>query len=203
MKTHLARISLTIIAGSLFIGCGSTGSSATALTEPVLDEPGRFISRYRGPLLECLVDYQSAAGSLGGEWMALNVAVAGTQAASQEVRTDSIWIRTPDGTRIPLPTYNAFADSFGEVQSLSRRAAIAASPLDFTRGDRNYCHLSFHPNPGTDVVLTSVHVNHRKLCSGLLYFQIPGGIQPGRYAFIVKLEEADVVVPFTLSENSP
>jgi len=203
MITQLARISLTIIAGSLLIGCGSTGSTPSTLTEPTLDDPGKFISRYRGPGFECLVDYQFAATSLGGEWMVLNVAVAGTQSASQEVRVDSIWLRTPDGTRIPLPTYAAFADAWGEVQSLSRRAALAASPLDFTRGDRNWCSLSFHPNPGTAAVLTAVNVNFRKLCSGLLYFQIPGGIQPGRYAFIIKLEETDVVVPFTLAAGSP
>jgi hypothetical protein len=192
------RTRLLVVAAALAIGCGSSGSTPSTRTEPVLDEPGQFISRHRGPFLECLVDFQFAAKSLGGEWMILHVSVAGTQSASEEVRSDEIFLRLPSGTRIPLPTYSQFADSWGEVQAASRRASIAASPLGFTRGDRNWCHLAFHPKPGTEAALKSVFVNHRKFCSGLLYFQIPGGIQPGRYAFIVNLEETEAVVPFTL-----
>lgn len=198
MNTRATRISWTLMAALLLIGCGSTGSEPSVLSEPVVDSPGKHISRYRGPALESLVDYGFAASSLGGEWMILNVSVSGTRSENTEIRSDSIWLRTPGGTRIPLPPYEQFAEAYSEVQAISRRAAIASSPLGFTRGDRNWCHMSFHPTPGTAAVLTSVYVNHRRQCQGFLYFQIPGGIQPGRYALGIELEETDVVVPFIL-----
>jgi hypothetical protein len=145
-----------------------------------------------------MVDFGFASSTLGEEWMVLNVGVTGTQSANEEVKADSISLRTPGGTRIPLPSYNAFADNWGQVQSLARRAKIGAQPLDFTRGDRRWCHMSFLPDPGTAAVLTAVHVNFRKGCSGMLYFPVPGGFQPGRYALVIELEETDVVVPFEL-----
>jgi len=202
MKKRATRISWTLVVGSLLLGCGSTGSTPSTLTEPVVDSPGKRISRYRGPALEALVDYQFAASSVGGEWMILNVSVSGTRSESTEIRSDSIWLRTPDGTRIPLPPYEQFAEAYGEIQAISRRAAIASSPLGFTRGDRNWCHMSFQPTPGTAAVLKSVYVNHRRQCQGLLYFQIPGGIQPGPYALGIELEETDVVIPFNLEGPS-
>ncbi len=187
-----------LVGCGLMIGCGSTAGSTARHDTPTVDQPGASIARYRGPLLEALVDYRFASQSLGDEWMILNVAVAGIQSTAQEVRADAIALRTPRGTRIPLPSYREFAEAFPEVHSASRRAAVAASPLDFSRGDRRWCYLSFHPVPGTEPALTAVHVDRRSLCSGLLYFPVPGGIQPGAYALTIALEETVVVVPFGL-----
>lgn len=194
----LIPVALATLAAVHLNGCGSTAPAPLQVTEASVDQAGRYISRYRGPELETIVDYQFAAASLGEEWMILNVAVAGTQAAATEVRSDSIFLRTPNGVRIPLPSYEAFAAAFSEVQSASRRAALAASPLDFTRADRRWCALAFHPLPGSAMVATSVHVTMRRLCSGPLYFKIPGGIQPGRYALMIELEESEVSVPFLI-----
>jgi hypothetical protein len=190
---------MMIVGCGLLTGCGSTAGSTARDDTPKVDQPGAYISRYRGPFVEALVDYRFAAQSLGDEWMILNVAVAGTQSVAQEVRADAVSLRTSSGARIPLPNYKEFARAFPEVHSASRRAAVAASPLDFSRGDRRWCRLSFHPIPGTEPALTAVYVDRRSLCSGLLYFPVPGGIQPERYALTIELEETLVAVPFELS----
>lgn len=197
----LTSLAVTAVVAALLAGCGSIAPASPQPSEPTLDQPGKHLVRYLGPKLEVLVDYQFAAASLGQEWMILNVAVGGSQAAATEVRSDAVTLRIPDGTRIPLPSYEAFASAFPEIQSASRRAALAASPLDFTRADRSSCLLSFQPVPGTVPVLTSVYVTLRRLCSGLLYFPVPGGIQPGRYALAIGLEEGEVVVPFEIGAD--
>lgn len=198
MSSSRFLAAVVITATGLLLGCGTTTSAPSARTEPVVDQPGRYISRYQGPLLEALVDYEYAASSQGDEWMILNVGVSGTEAATQEIRVDEIWLRTPDGTRIPLPTYSAFAEAYPQIQSASRRAALASDPLGFTRGNRRWCHMAFHPTPGTSAVLTAVHVNFRQFCSGMLYFPVPGGIQPGRYALAIRLTESEILVPFVI-----
>jgi len=199
MRRSFSHKTLASVVAVLLAVCGSTRPSSGQDNAPTVRPAGKTVVLYQGPHLETLVDYGFAQSRLGDEWMVLNAAVVGIQSASEEVRSDSIWLRMPNGTRIPLPAYEAFADAWGEVQSISRRATIAAQPLNFTRADRNWCHMSFLPDPGTAAVLTSVYVNYRKGCSGLLYFPIPGGSQPGRYAIIIKLQETDVVVPFELA----
>jgi len=199
MTQRRLSLILAIAAAALLWACGSTSSPSATTTTPTVRSAGKYIALYQGPLLECMVDYGFANSNLGDEWMVLNVGVAGTQAADQEVRADSISLRTPGGTRIPLPSYEVFAESWGELQGLARRAKIAAQPLDFTRGDRRWSHMSFQPDPGTAAVLTAVHVNYRTGASGLLYFPVPGGYQPGRYALAIELVETEVVVPFELA----
>jgi hypothetical protein len=38
----------------------------------------------------------------------------------------------------------------------------------------------------------------RKICQGLLYFPVEGGIQPGRWELIIEFEEFDARVPFEI-----
>ncbi len=164
----------------------------------MIDQPGRYLTRYMGPELEVVVDYKFAAVNLGEDWLVLSVAVSGRESASQEIRNDAVSVRTPRGTQIPLPTQEEFGEAYAEVRSISRRAALASDPLEFTRGGRQPCELDFLRLPGTGVTRTSVFVNHRRLCVGLLYFPVPGGVQPGTWRLRIELEEADVVVPFRL-----
>ena len=109
-------------------------------------------------------------------------------------------VRTPDGRKIPLPPYPDFIAAYPEVQSAARRAALASDPIDFTQAGRQTCDLRFQPLPGTVAALESVFVNMRKICQGLLYFPIQGGIQPGTWEFIIEFEEFDARVPFEIEQ---
>jgi hypothetical protein len=183
----------------LLAACSSASSgNGGSATDKTIDQMGRTIVRYRSPLVEVLVDYKFANLSVGDDWIILNVAVTSSEAQAIEVRRGSVMVRTPDGRKIPLPSYPDFIDAYPEIQSAARRAALASDPLDFTHAGRRTCNLGFQPLPGTVSALESVYVTVRKICQGLLFFPIQGGIQPGRWEFIIEFEEFDARVPFEI-----
>ncbi len=191
----LVMLSLAALLAACSSASSSNGSSATDKT---IDQMGKTIARYRSPLVEVLVDYKFANVSVGDDWIILNVAITSSESKAIEVRSDSVSVRTPDGRKIPLPSYSDFIDAYPEIQSAARRAAVASDPLDFTHAGRRNCDLGFQPLPGTVSALESVYVNMRKICQGLLFFPVQGGIQPGKWQFIIEFEEFDARVPFEI-----
>jgi hypothetical protein len=189
-----------LTAAVLFTACGSSSPGKGRTTEPTVDQLGKTISRYRDPLVEVIVDYKFANLSQGDNWMILNVAITSSESKAIEVRRGHVLVRTPDGRKIPLPSYPEFIAAYPEIQSAARRAALASDPIDFTHAGRQTCDLRFQPLPGTVASLESVYVNMRKICQGLLYFPVQGGIQPGRWEFIIEFEEFDARVPFEIEQ---
>jgi len=199
MLRKSALIPIVMLAtATLFAGCSSGSFDKGRTAEPTVDKAGKTIARYRDQLVEVIVDYKFASRSLGDDWMILNVAVTSSESKAIEVRRKHVLVRTPDGRKIPLPPYADFIAAYPEVQSAARRAAVASDPIDFTMAGRQTCDLAFQPLPGTVASLESVFVNMRKICSGLLYFPVQGGIQPGRWEFIIEFEEFDARVPFEI-----
>jgi hypothetical protein len=191
---------VTLAAAALFAACSSSSPAKGRATEPTVDQLGKTISRYRDPLVEVIVDYKFANLSVGSDWIILNVAVTSSESKSIEVRRDHVLVRTPDGRKIPLPPYSEFIAAYPELQSAARRAALASDPIDFTQAGRRTCDLGFQPLPGTVTALESVFVNMRRICQGLLYFPVEGGIQPGNWEFIIEFEEFDARVPFEIEQ---
>ena len=189
-----------LMAAVLFASCSSSSPGKGRTAEPTVDKAGKTIVRYRDQLMEVIVDYKFANLSLGDNWMILNVAVTTSESKATEVRRAHVLVRTPDGRKIPLPPYPDFIAAYPEVQSAARRAALASDPIDFTQAGRQTCDLRFQPLPGTVPALESVYVNMRKICQGLLYFPVQGGIQPGTWEFIIEFEEFDVRVPFEIEQ---
>ena len=187
-----------LTSAALLAVCSSASSGkATQVTDPI-EQKGRTMVRYRSPLVEVWVDYRFANQSVGDDWIILNVAITSSESQAIEVRRGSISVRTPDGRKIPLPSYSDFIDAYPEIQSAARRAALASNPLDSIYAGRRPCDLQFQPLPGTIAALESVYVNVRKICLGLLFFPVRGGIQPGRWEFIIEFEEFDARVPFVI-----
>jgi hypothetical protein len=181
-------------------GCGSTTPAMpNPITEPVIDQPGRYIVRYRDAVIEIVLDTKYAANNLGEEWLILSAAMSGMTAGATEVERDLISVRTPDGHTIPMPTYREFNAAYNDLASAARRAALASDPLDFTRGGRRDCLIGFFPLPGSGrSSKTALNVTKNQLCVGMLYFPVRNGVQPGAWRLIVEFEETQAVVPFTL-----
>lgn len=183
------------------VGCGTTTPAMpNPVTEPVIDQPGRDIVRYRDAVIELLVESRFASANLGEPWLILNVAFSGMTGAASMVDRDLVSVRTPDGSTIPLPPYSEFLSAWStELASAARRAALASQPLDFTRANRRPCALNFMPEPGSgQSARSALNVTNREVCVGLLYFPIEGGVQPGDWRLVIEFEETDAVVPFSL-----
>ena len=198
-RTHALGPLLMLTLAALLAACSSASSTqGGSTTDKTIDQLGKTIVRYRSSLVEVLVDYKFANASVGDDWIILNVAITSSNAQAIEVRSDSVSVRTPDGRKIPLPSYPDFIDAYPEIQSAARRAALASDPLDFTAAGRATCDLGFQPLPGTVTALESVYVTVRKICQALLFFPVQGGIQPGKWEFIIEFEEFDARVPFEI-----
>ena len=168
------------------------------ITEPTIDQPGRYIVRYRDTVIEIVLDTRFAANNLGEEWLILNAAMSGMTGGATKVDRDLMFVRTPDGLSIPMPTYREFNAAYTELAPAARRAALASDPLDFTRGGRRDCLMDFFPLPGSGRSSnTALNVTKNELCIGMLYFPVRNGVQPGNWKLIIEFEETEAVVPFT------
>jgi hypothetical protein len=194
----LPLLCVVVGVGSLLPGCASGSPGAVHSTKPGVTQIGETMIRSVGADLEAILGYNFADSSLGDEWLVIDLALTGLRSESIEVSQKAISVITPDGRRIPLPTQKEFVAAYPETQSLLRRAAIASQPLEATRGGRRPCELDFLRLPGTGTTRTSIWINQRELCVGMLAFPVPGGIQPGRWRVVIELEESDLDIPFDL-----
>ena len=203
MRQHFQSVLTIALLGFVAWGCGSTTPAMpNPITEPVIDQPGRYIVRYRDSVIEVVLDTKFAASSLGDEWLILNAAMSGMTGGATTVKRDLTSLRTPDGRTIPMPTYREFNAAYNDLASATRRAALASDPLDFTRGGRRDCLIDFFPRPGSGrASKTALHVTKNQLCVGMLFFPVSNGVQPGNWKLLIEFEETEAVVPFTLEAD--
>ena len=200
MRMKLSGLLAVAVLGLVASGCGSvTPAMPNPITEPIVDQPGRYIVRYRDLVIEVVVETKYATNNIAEDWLILNVALSGMTGAATKVDRNLISVRTPDGRTIPMPTYREFNAAYTELASAARRAALTSDPLDFTRGGRRDCQIDFFPLPGSGrSSRTALNVTKNDLCVGMLYFPIRGGVQPGRWKLILEFVETEAVVPFIL-----
>lgn len=200
MGHHLERLLVLAVLGVAAAGCGTTTPAMpNRITEPTIDQPGRYIVRYRDTVIEVILDTSFAANNLGEKWLILNAAMSGMTGAATKVKRDLTSLRTPDGRTIPMPTYREFNAAYNGLAAAARRAELAGDPLDFMRGGRRACSIDFFPLPGSGRSSnTALNVTKNELCVGKLYFPVQNGVQPGIWKLIIEFEETEAVVPFTL-----
>jgi hypothetical protein len=175
-------------------------SSATPTDTPGVERMGRHILRQYGPELWTVLGYRFATSQIGGEWMILEVALSSPGGQVAKVTRENVFLRTPDGNRLPLPTQKEFNEAYGSLRSTIARADIDRDPLDYFPPDREPCDMRFFVTPGAGVSFDEVVMNERRACTGRLFFSVPGGIQPGRWVFGVDLPESEIRIPFDLGE---
>jgi hypothetical protein len=197
-SSWLLLICVLLSVGLMLSGCASGSPGTVHSTKPGITQIGETMMRTVGADLEGILGYNFANSSLGEEWLVIDLALTGLRSDAVEVRNEAISAVAPDGRRIPLPTQKEFIAAYPEIQSLLRRAAIASQPLEATRGGRRPCELDFLRLPGTGTTRTTIWVNNRDLCVGMLAFPVPGGVQPGRWRVVIELEESDLDIPFNL-----
>ena len=200
MYRHFMELLTIGCLGIVVWGCGSTTPAMpNPVTEPMIDQPGRYIVRYRDAAIEVVLDTEFAANNIGEEWLILSAAMSGMTGGATRVDRDLVSVRTPDGRTIPMPSYREFNAAYTELAPAARRAELATDPLDFTRGGRRSCRIDFFPLPGSGRVSNNVlNVTKNEFCVGMLFFPVSNGVQPGDWRLIIEFEETEAVVPFRL-----
>jgi len=190
---------MTVLIAAASLACSSAGSSTpdTRTDEPI--EYGQNVTRYRGPELEVEVNKWWAETHIGDELMVLRVAfAAGT--TSSPVKMDNIRVRTPDGREIPPMDQAALHKIyFGKLRMELIQANAWSPPSSRFMGTRQLCAAWFvtppdNPQPRSN----SIHPSRSQVCYGPLLFEVPTGVQPGRWVLVIDLEESQARVPFEL-----
>lgn len=179
-----------------FVSC----SSATPTDTPGVERMGRAVLRQNGPELWTVLGYRFATSQVGEEWMILEVALSSPGGQVAKVTRENVFLRTPDGDRLPLPTQKEFSEAYGSLRSTIARADIDRDPLNYFPHDREPCDIRFFVTPGAGVVFDEVSLNDRRACLGRFYFHVEGGIQPGRWVFGIDLPESEIRIPFELGK---
>jgi len=190
---------MTVLVAAASLACSSSGSSPSDnhADEPI--EHAQNVTRYRGPELEVEVNYWWAETHIGDELMTLRVAIAAGETSSP-VKLDNIRVRTPDGREIsPMDQAGLYKIYFGKLRMELIQANAWSPPSSRFIATRQLCAAWFVTPPDAPQPRSnSIHPSRSQVCFGPLLFEVPTGIQPGRWVLIIDLEESQPRVPFTL-----
>ena len=186
----LAAVSVTLV------GC----SSATPTDTPGVERMGRSVLQQLGPELWTVLGYRFANSQIGDEWMILEVGLSSPSGQTATVKREDVFLRTPDGNRVPLPTQKAFNEAYGSLRPVISRANVDRDPLDYFPPSRIECAIQFFVTPGVGVSFDEVTVSDRRGCFGRLYVAVPGGIQQGRWVLGIDQPESEIRISFDLGE---
>jgi hypothetical protein len=195
LKSVIAAIALAGVA-LIFVSC----SSATPTDTPGVERLGEYVLKQFGPELWAVLGYRFANSQISDEWMILELGLSSPNGQTARVLRENIFLRTPDGIKLPLATQEEFNAAYGSLRPVIARADVNRDPLDYFPPSRIECPIQFFVTPGQGVVFNEVTLSDRRGCFGRMYFDIPGGIQPGRWVFEVDLPESEIRIPFDLGE---
>lgn len=187
----LVALVMTVIGTA---GCASTRPTDT----PGVDEVGAYVMRYEGAELEMVLGFRYAASELGDEWLILDSNLTAAHGGVTKVERAKVFVRTPEGERVPMATQEEFAEAYGGLRASLRQADVNSDPLDYFPPGRTDCEAGFFTVPGGGIAYDELTLNDRRVCKGRLFFKVPGGVQAGRWTFGIDLEETRVRVPFTI-----
>jgi hypothetical protein len=189
--TRFAACCLASVAAVALVAC----SSAEPTDDPGVDRMGKFLLMNKGPEAEVVVGYRYAQQNLGSEWLLLEIAMTSPPNQTARVLRNNVSIKTPGGTVVPLATQAEFGQAYRQLQAFIRAADVVRDPMDYWPPRKQTCPIQFFAAPGSGVTFDEVTVNDFRACEGRFFFEIPGGVQAGRYVLTIDLEESEIRIP--------
>lgn len=179
---------------------GCVSSPAPDPDQPGVVDRGRSWVLYRGPELVATVGFNDARRHLGDPWLILAAELSGAH-GNPTVFREAISVRTPDGRQLPLISQDGFRAGYGAHRMRIERA-LADLPRLLRFDDlQRPCDRWFLAGPFESFAFDRVYLNPFAACTGPLVFEVPGGLQPGRWRLLVELEESRADIPFELGDD--
>ncbi len=190
---------MAVLVTAVSLSCSSSGSSSSDNRQYDPIEHAENLTRYRGPELEVEVNYWWAETHIADELMILRVAIAAGETSSV-VKLDNIRVRTPDGREFPpMDQAGLHKIYFGKLRMELIQANAWSRPSSRFMATRQECAAWFVTPPDAPQPRSNnIHPSRSQVCFGPLLFEIPRGIQPGRWVLVIDLEESQARVPFEL-----
>ena len=145
--------------------------------------------------------YRMAQQELGNPWVLLTVGLSLKEGVSNEkITREDLTLQTPDGKKISLATQQEYRAAAGFLRALNTRAKVVHDSINyFPVGATQACPIQFFADLDRQgLAYDFVELSPRRGCVGRLYFQVPGGIQPGQHWLNVKFANSVVQVPFRI-----
>jgi len=148
-----------------------------------------------------VLGYRVANGSVGEEWMLLEIGVTLMQGVpDQKLVRGSLTVTTPDGASVPLATQEEFSKA--NLRALDARANMSRDSINYfpVMVDKP-CRIGFFTDiaePTRGMAYDVVDLSYQRACAGRAYFKIPGGIQYGQHFLNVQFAGSTVNVPFKI-----
>lgn len=192
MKRSVFLLGILLIAGCV-------SSSGPGTLAPGTREVNRNAVLYQGPELVATVAFLQGKSSVAEEYLVLGVELSGSRGGEPVVvNRDGIWVRTPDGHRLPLLSEEEYHKSYPSLHIAIQRTMAFLPLLYLYHPTQVNCSRWFLVTGFGDIAYDEIPINTIDVCSGPLVFGVPGGVQPGRWRLIIELEESIADIPFVI-----
>jgi hypothetical protein len=151
---------------------------------------------YQGPQVQVAISYKFPKLNLGGTWLMLDTTMAATKAPI-EIPRSAISLRTPDGNVVPLASPSQYFEAYPQLAWSIIKDNATREPLGLAI-ERPVRPLRYFPAGGAGLAFDAEWLDYWHNSYGRLFFELPGGVQEGRYALLINLPESKAVIPFTL-----
>ena len=189
----ISILGLLVVAFISLAGC----SSAEPTDDPGVDRMGKFILMNKGTEAETVIGYRYAQQNLGAPWLLLEAAMTSPPNQTATIKRERVSLTTPAGETIPLATQKDVNEAWGVVMPIVNAADVAKDPVNYWQPRKKTLLMRFYVAPGSGISYDEFSVNDFRVCEGRFLFEIPGGVQAGRYVLTIGLEESDVIIPIT------
>ncbi|MDD5564367.1 MAG: hypothetical protein PHQ91_11695 [Thermoanaerobaculaceae bacterium] len=192
------RVSVVCGTGAAVAALGAMfGTTVRAETRvaPATDA-GSTIAVYQGPRIQVAISDQYAHYHPEGRWLLLDTEMNAVGGPINIPRS-AFAVRTPGGDVVPLASQQAFEKGYPELASPIRQADFFEEHLAYFLPERHRA-LNLFRIHGVGWVWPSAVLDPFHNCYGRLFFQLPNGVQKGRYELLIQLEKNEVVIPFTV-----
>jgi hypothetical protein len=188
-----AAAGLVLVAAVGLMAC----SSAEPTDDPDVDRMGKFILMNKGSEAETLIGYRYAQQNLGAPWLLLEAAMTSPPNQTATIKRENVSVTTPEGKTIQLATQKDVNEAWGVVMPIVNAADVVRDPMNYWQPRRKTLLMRFYVAPGSGISYDEFSVNNFRVCEGRFLFEIPGGVQAGRYVLTIGLEESEVILPIT------
>jgi len=145
-----------------------------------------------------VLGYRMAQNEVGNPWVLLNVGVTVRQGVKDyTLKREHFTLQIPDGRSVPLATQKEYMEA-GGLPALNKMSRTVHDSINyFPPGANRPCPIKFYADSGgPGLAWDQVDLSEQRACMGRLFFNVPGGIQPGQYWLNVKFASSVVQVPF-------
>ncbi len=191
----------SVVVLSLTLAC----TTSTPTGDPGVTREGRWRIWHTGPGCSVEVGFLWTDRHLGDEWLVLTVGIAGAGGPTPVTR-DGISLYTPRDHLLKPLDQSDFRSVYGNLRMGLDRINAWQGPSPRFMSSRRSCGRWFITPPfpeeagwlGEPLPSDTLYPARQVACGGPLVFNVPGGVQPGRWVLVIELEEGEARVPFEI-----